>query len=221
MSYKTYTFYQDILITEVFYVATKNKKAFKHEVLGKNTICMWTQKDKAETFLSKEDIDYDEIKALDIDKFVTYELDNVFKEGDEVLINPTSTNDGELVNIINSTNELMSDLDNIRLKEFNNAVVATDEVYGLTSKNKKEFILISDDEHEKPIIMPVWSSRERAERVRDEDFEECDIIEVEGEVFAEWLDELRDDDKAVAVDLKPGVIGTVVSAQKLIDKITF
>ncbi|MEW8966047.1 DUF2750 domain-containing protein, partial [Staphylococcus arlettae] len=125
VSYKTYTFYQDILITEVFYVATKNKKAFKHEVLGKNTICMWTQKDKAETFLSKEDIDYDEIKALDIDKFVTYELDNVFKEGDEVLINPTSTNDGELVNIINSTNELMSDLDNIRLKEFNNAEVAT------------------------------------------------------------------------------------------------
>ena len=44
---------------------------------------------------------------------------------------------------------------------------------------------------------------------------------VEGEVFAEWQDELRDDDKAVAVDLKPGVIGTVVSAQKLIDKITF
>ncbi|EJY95392.1 hypothetical protein SARL_08073 [Staphylococcus arlettae CVD059] len=35
------------------------------------------------------------------------------------------------------------------------------------------------------------------------------------------VDELRDDDKAVAVDLKPGVIGTVVSAQKLIDKITF
>ena len=221
MSYKTYTFYQDILITEVFYVATKNKKAFKHEVLGKNTICIWTQKDKAETFLSKEEIDYDEIKALDIDKFVTYELDDIFKEGDEVLVNPLSTNDGELVDIINSTNELMSDLDNIRLKEFNNAVIATDEVYGLTSKNKKEFILISDEEHEKPNIMPVWSSREDAKRVRDEDFEECDIIEVEGEVFAEWLDELRDDDKAVAVDLKPGVIGTVVSAQKLIDKITF
>ena len=81
--------------------------------------------------------------------------------------------------------------------------------------------MISDDEHQKPHIMPVWSIRNRAEKVRNEDFEECDIIEVEGEVFAEWLDILRDDDKAVAVDLKPGVVGTVVSAQKMLDQLPF
>lgn len=69
--------------------------------------------------------------------------------------------------------------------------------------------------------MPVWSIRNRAEKVRNEDFEECDIIEIEGEVFAEWLDTLRDDDKAVAIDLKSGVVGTVVSAQKVLDQLPF
>ena len=44
-------------------------------------------------------------------------------------------------------------------------------------------------------------------------FEECDLIEIEGKVFSEWLDKLRDDNKAVAIDLKSGVVGTVVSAQ--------
>ena len=69
--------------------------------------------------------------------------------------------------------------------------------------------------------MPVWSIKNRASKVRDEDFEECEIIEIEGKVFGEWLDKLRDDDKAVAIDLKPGVVGTVVSAQKLSNEITF
>ena len=114
----------------------------------------------------------------------------------------------------------MSDLDNIRIKEFNNTIAKSDSVYGLSSQNKQQFILISDDEHEKPNIMPVWSVKKQAEKVRDEDFEECDIIEVEGEVFADWLDVLRDDDKAVAIDLKPGVIGTVTSAQVLSNKLT-
>lgn len=81
--------------------------------------------------------------------------------------------------------------------------------------------MISDDEHQKPHIMPVWSIKNRASKVRDEDFEECEIIEIEGKVFGEWLDKLRDDDKAVAIDLKPGVVGTVVSAQKLSNEITF
>ena len=52
-------------------------------------------------------------------------------------------------------------------------------------------------------------------------FEECDLIEIEGEVFSEWLDKLRDDNKAVAIDLKSGVVGTVVSAQKLSNEATF
>ena len=62
-------------------------------------------------------------------------------------------------------------------------------------------------------IMPVWSIKSRARKVRDQDFEECDLIEIEGEVFSEWLDKLRDDNKAVAIDLKSGVVGTVVSHQ--------
>ena len=41
-----------------------------------------------------------------------------------------------------------------------------------------------------------------------------DLIEIEGSVFSEWLDKLRDNDQAVAVDLKPGVVGTIVSPQK-------
>lgn len=220
MSYKSYTFYQDILVTEKIYLAINKNKIVKQDILGKNVIAIWTRKDTAEHYLSKANAEYDEIKTLDIDKFVTYEMDEIFDEHEEVLINPTSNNDGDLVEIATCTNELMTDLDNIRIKEFNNTIVKTDSVYGLSSQQQKQFILISDDEHERPNIMPVWSVKSQAEKVRDEDFEECGIIEVEGQVFEDWLDILRDDDKAVALDLKPGVIGTVVSAQVLSDKLT-
>jgi hypothetical protein len=220
MSYKTKEFYQDILVTEKIYLATKKGKIVKQDILGKNVIAIWTRKDVAEQYLSKLNVEYDELKTLDIDKFVTYEMDEIFEAQEEVIINPTSNNDGELVEIEACTDELMSDLDNIRIKEFNNTIAKSDSVYGLSSQNKQQFILISDDEHEKPNIMPVWSVKKQAEKVRDEDFEECDIIEVEGEVFADWLDVLRDNDKAVAIDLKPGVIGTVTSAQALSDKLT-
>jgi hypothetical protein len=221
MSYKASSFFQDILVNEFFYVATKSKQLIRHEVLGKEIICVWTNKKTAETFLTKHDTDYDQIKKIDIDRFVTYEIDDVFEEGEEVLMDPSSQTDGDLVNIVEATNELMSDLDEIRLKEFVMDVAKEDAVFGLSNKEAKQFIMISDDEHQKPHIMPVWSIRNRAEKVRNEDFEECDIIEVEGEVFAEWLDILRDDDKAVAVDLKPGVVGTVVSAQKMLDQLPF
>ncbi|PTF35408.1 DUF2750 domain-containing protein [Staphylococcus cohnii] len=192
-----------------------------NEILGKDVICVWTQKETAETFLNKHDTDYDKLKKIDIDRFVTYEMDDMFEQGEEVLMNASSQTDGDLVNIIDFTNELMSDLDEIRLKEFIIDVAKEDAVFGLTNKNEKQFIMISDEEHQKPHIMPVWSIRNRAEKVRNEDFEECDIIEIEGEVFAEWLDILRDDDKAVAIDLKSGVVGTVVSAQKVLDQLPF
>ncbi|KKI52861.1 hypothetical protein AST00_12700 [Staphylococcus equorum] len=221
MSYKQNSFFQEILVNEVFYVATKSKELIRHEVLGKNVVCAWSEKSKAETFLKKLNIDYSHIKKIDIDRFVTYEMDNLFEEGEEVLIDATGTTDGELINIVEITNELMSDLDNIRLKEFVKDVSKEDAVFGLSNQKEKHFILISDDEHQRPQIMPVWSIKSRAEKVRDEDFEECEIIEIEGEVFAEWLDNLRDDDKAVAIDLKSGVVGTVVSAQKVIDQLTF
>ncbi|OAO06626.1 DUF2750 domain-containing protein, partial [Staphylococcus cohnii] len=199
----------------------KSKQLIRHEILEKDVICVWTQKETAETFLNKHDTDYDKLKKIDIDRFVTYEMDDMFAQGEEVLMNASSQTDGDLVNIIDFTNELMSDLDEIRLKEFIIDVAKEDAVFGLTNKNEKQFIMISDDEHQKPHIMPVWSIRNRAEKVRNEDFEECDIIEIEGEVFAEWLDILRDDDKAVAIDLKSGVVGTVVSAQKVIDQLPF
>lgn len=221
MSYKASSFFQDILVNEYFYIATKSKQLIRHEILGKDVICVWTQKETAETFLNKHDTDYDKIKKIDIDRFVTYEMDDMFAEGEEVLMNASSQTDGDLVNIIDFTNELMSDLDEIRLKEFVIDVAEEDAVFGLSNKDAKQFIMISDDEHQKPHIMPVWSIRNRAEKVRNEDFEECDIIEIEGEVFAEWLDTLRDDDKAVAIDLKSGVVGTVVSAQKVLDQLPF
>ena len=221
MSYKASSFFQDILVNEYFYIATKSKQLIRHEILGKDVICVWTQKETAETFLNKHDTDYDKLKKIDIDRFVTYEMDDMFAQGEEVLMNDSSQTDGDLVNIIDFTNELMSDLDEIRLKEFVIDVAEEDAVFGLSNKDAKQFIMISDDEHQKPHIMPVWSIRNRAEKVRNEDFEECDIIEIEGEVFAEWLDTLRDDDKAVAIDLKSGVVGTVVSAQKVLDQLPF
>ncbi|WP_145455344.1 DUF2750 domain-containing protein [Staphylococcus pettenkoferi] len=221
MSYRNYSFYEDILVNEIFFIATHDKKLVKHEVLGKNVVCMWTQKKDAEAFLKKEDINYDKIHQMDIDRFVTYELDEVFDKGGEILINPTGPSEGELVDVVAVTNELMSDLDNIRLKEFVKVVAKEDAVYGLSQKGQQQFMMISDHKDEKPNIMPVWSDKERAQAVRDQDFEECELIEVEGEVFGEWLDELRDDDNAVAIDLKTGVVGTVVSAQKVSNELTF
>ncbi|SCT32105.1 DUF2750 domain-containing protein [Staphylococcus caeli] len=221
MSYKESSFYQDILINEVFYIATKSKRLIRQTVSDKDVVIAWTDEAKAKNYFNKEGIEFDKIKKLDIDRFVTYEIDDVFNENDEVLMNPTSKKDGELINIVKASNELMSDLDNIRLKEFVKDVAKEDAVFGLTNKDVKQFLMISDEVHQKPNIMPVWSIKSRAEKVRDEDFEECDIIEIEGEVFAEWLDTLRDDDHAVAIDLKSGVVGTVVPAQKVINQLTF
>lgn len=221
MSYKESSFFKEILINEVFYVATEAKELIRQEVDENNVVCTWTDKETAEAYLKKQKIDYDKIKKIDIDRFVTYEIDNVFSDNEQVLMNPTSEKDGELIPIAEATDELMSDLDNIRLKEFVKDVAKEDAVFGLTNKNVKQFLMISDESHQRPNIMPVWSIKNRAEKVRDEDFEKCDIIEVEGEVFAEWLDNLRDDDNAVAIDLKPGVLGSVVPAQKVLDQLPF
>lgn len=221
MSYKENSFFKEILINEVFYVATEGKELIRQEVDNNKVVCTWSDKETAEAYLKKQKIDYDKIKKIDIDRFVTYEIDNVFEANEQVLMNPTSEKDGELIPIAEATNELMSDLDNIRLKEFVKDVAKEDAVFGLTNKSVKQFLMISDESHQRPNIMPVWSIKNRAEKVRDEDFEECDIIEVEGEVFAEWLDNLRDDDNAVAIDLKPGVLGSVVPAQKVLDQLPF
>ena len=79
-------------------------------------------------------------------------MDDVFAEGEEVLMNASTQTDGDLVNIIDFTNELMSDLDEIRLKEFVIDVAEEDAVFGLTNKDAKQFIMISDDEHQNHIL---------------------------------------------------------------------
>ncbi|MCD8827647.1 DUF2750 domain-containing protein [Staphylococcus gallinarum] len=219
MSYKENSFYQDILVSECFYVATEAKELVSYEILGESRVCLWSDKTLAQPFLDTKGIAFDKVKKIDVDRFVTYELDDIFNEGDQVLVNPTSKSDGDLVDVVKVSDELMSDLDSIRLKEFAKDVAKEDAVFGLSEKGAKQFALISDDEHQRPHIMPVWSIKSRAEKVRREDFDNLELVEIEGAVFDEWLDTLRDDDKAVAIDLKPGVVGTVVSAQKVIEQL--
>ncbi|EHJ07236.1 DUF2750 domain-containing protein [Staphylococcus simiae] len=223
MSYKTYSFFRDILINEYIYFASKNKRLVRLDYEGVSYVAVWTDEEMAKSYLTNEHVPFDKVVRMDVDRFATYELDDLFDDQDKVLINHTSEDDGILINVVNLTQELMTELDKIRIKEFVQDVAKYDEVYGLTKKGYKQFILISenDDKNEKPYIMPVWSIKNRAAKVRDEDFEECDLITIEGSVFSDWLDELRDDNKAVAIDLKSGVVGTVVSAQKLSNELTF
>lgn len=220
MSYKKYPFFRDILINEYIYFATKNKKLVRLNYQNTAYIGVWTDKEMAESYLTEQDIPFDKIVKMDIDRFVTYELDDLFDEFDKVIINETSVQEGKVIKVVEVTQEIMTELDKIRLKEFVQDAQKNNEVYGLTNKGENNFILISDDE-DKPQAMPVWSIKNRALKVRDADFEECDLITIEGSVFSDWLAKLRDDDKAVAIDLKTGVVGTIVSAQKLDNELTF
>ena len=157
MSYKENSFYQDILVSECFYVATEAKELVSYEILGESRVCLWSDKTLAQPFLDTKGIAFDKVKKIDVDRFVTYELDDIFNEGDQVLVNPTSKSDGDLVDVVKVSDELMSDLDSIRLKEFAKDVAKEDAVFGLSEKGAKQFALISDDEHQRPHIMPVWS----------------------------------------------------------------
>ncbi|WP_285491323.1 DUF2750 domain-containing protein [Staphylococcus haemolyticus] len=221
MSYKNEAYFKDVLINEVFYVANKNKKLVRLNSNNQDYVGVWTQEGQAEDYLKHASIDYDRVLKIDIDTFVTYELDDLFDEDDQVIINQTSQETGQIVKVVKMTDELMSELDKIRIKEFVKDVAKEDLVFGLSKHGENHFILISDHSEEKPQIMPVWSLKNRALKVRDEDFEECELIEIEGSVFSDWLDKLRDNDQAVAIDLKPGVVGTVISAQKLSNELTF
>ncbi|UDI77803.1 DUF2750 domain-containing protein [Staphylococcus taiwanensis] len=220
MPYKEESYFKDVLINEVFYVANKNKKLVRLDSEGRSLVGVWTQNGQAEDYLKNASISYDKVLKIDIDSFVTYELDDLFDEDDQVMINQSTENPGQIVNVVAMTDELMSQLDKIRIKEFVKDVTSENQVFGLSHENEDNFILISDDERQKPNIMPVWSLKKRATKVRDQDFEECKLIEIESSVFSDWLDKLRDNDQAVAIDLKPGVVGTVISAQKLSDELT-
>ncbi|ATH62141.1 DUF2750 domain-containing protein [Staphylococcus pasteuri] len=220
MSYKEEPFFKEMLINEHLYFASKNKKIVRLTKNEQLYVTVWTDDETAKQYLNDNDISYDKIVKIDLDRFVAYDLDELFDETDKVLIDITNEQSGKLVNIYEISRELMSELDKIRIKEFVKDVAKYDHVYGLTNKSEKNFILIEDDRENKPQIMPVWSLKKRAQKVKEEDFEECDLIEIETSVFDDWLDKLRDDDKAVGIDLKPGVIGTVVSAQKLSNEMT-
>ncbi|QLK86535.1 DUF2750 domain-containing protein [Staphylococcus sp. 17KM0847] len=223
MSYKSERFYKDILTNEQFFIAVKDKKIIKHTYNGRQYFCFWTRKSLAEEYLQTLDIAYDKIKTMDIDRFATYELDEMFDQEDEALVNITKKAAGHEIKIVEAVNDIMTDLDNIRIREFVQDVAKTDTVYGLTQKNMNQFAVVYDenDNFEQSHFMPVWSLNKRAEAVAQEDFESFELIDVEGEVFAEWLDELRDDNRYVAIDVKPGVVGTIVSAQKLANALTF
>lgn len=223
MSYKNERFYKDILTNEQFFIAVKDKKMIKHRYNDKLLFCFWTRESLAKAYLENLNIEYDKIKTMDIDRFATYELDEMFDEEDEALVNVTNDAEGHEIKIIEATNDLMTDLDNIRIREFVQDVAKTDTVYGLSQKGDHQFMIVYDenDNFDQSHFMPVWSLRKRAEKVAEEDFETFGLIDVEGEVFAEWLDELRDDNRYVAIDVKPGVVGTIVSAQKLANELTF
>ncbi len=164
----------------------------------------------AVSFLTSRDIPFDKVVKMDVDRFATYELDELFDEQDHIIMNQTMEEEGHLLNVVAVTQEVMTELDKIRIKEFVQDVAKYYEVYGLTKKGSKQFILISenDSDEKKPHIMPVWSIKNRALKVRDEDFEECDLITIEGSVFGEFGEmNLEMIDKAVAIDLKTGVVG--------------
>lgn len=222
MSYKNERFYKDILTNEQFFLAVKDKKIIKHSHNGKDLFCFWTRESLAKEYLENLNVDYDKIKTMDIDRFATYELDDMFDDEDEALVNVTKDIEGHEIRIVDAINELMSDLDRIRIREFVQDIAKTDTVYGLTKKGYKQFMVVYDenDNFEQSHFVPVWSLSQRADKVAKEDFETFELIDVEGEVFSEWLYELRDDNRYVAIDVKPGVIGTIVSAQKLANELT-
>ena len=101
---------------------------------------MWTDESVAESYLSQNSVEFDKIVRADIDRFVTYEMDDLFDNGDEILVNITEEEQGHLVDVVKMTDELMSELDEIRMKEFVKDVAKYDEVYGLTNKGEKTLL---------------------------------------------------------------------------------
>lgn len=81
--------------------------------------------------------------------------------------------------------------------------------------------MISDDEHQNLILCRFGVLKIVRLRYEMKILRNVKLSKLKVKFFGEWLDKLRDDDKAVAIDLKPGVVGTVVSAQKLSNEITF
>lgn len=130
-------------------------------------IVMWIDENVVEFYLLYYLIDYDKIIRVDIDCFVIYEMDEIFDLGDKVLVNVNNGEEGNIVDIVKMIDELMFELDDIRMREFIKDVVKYDEVYGLINKGEKNFIMILDDDYNKLYIMFVWSIKSRVCKVCD------------------------------------------------------
>src|SRR5699024_12486081 len=92
-----------------------------------------------------------------------------------------------------------------------------DYEYDIKVKRKKQFIIDSEEDSSLTNQMTVWSTRKLVEKVHRNDFDEYDIIEVETEVFEEWLEDLKQDNIALGVNLKPGMIGTVTDPKVVLN----
>ena len=55
-------------------------------------------------------------------------------------MNQTMEEEGHLLNVVVVTQEVMTELDKIRIKRICQDVAKYDEVYGLTKKGSKQFI---------------------------------------------------------------------------------
>lgn len=216
MAIQDMSMFKQILTKEKFYVVLTDKRILRD--VDTNTRLIWSKQEYAEKYLKETNITtYEKVMELDLDRFVTYEMDDILDEGDRFIVDRYEEFSGTEVEAIRFIEQIMSELDDIRIEEFAEDICNEDYVYGLTVKGQKQFIIVSEEDSSLPNMMTVWSTRKLVEKVHRNDFEEYDIIEVETEVFEEWLEDLKQDNIALGVNLKPGMIGTVTDPKVVLN----
>lgn len=216
MAIQDMSMFKQILTKEKFYVVLTDKRILRDA--DKNIRLIWSKQEYAEKYLKETNIaTYEKVMELDLDRFVTYEMDDILDEDDLFIVDRYEESSGTEVEAIRFIEEIMSELDDIRIEEFAEDICNEDYVYGLTVKGQKQFIIVSEEDSSLPNMMTVWSTRKLVEKVHRNDFEEYDIIEVETEVFEEWLEDLKQDNIALGVNLKPGMIGTVTDPKVVLN----
>lgn len=216
MAIQDMSMFKQILTKEKFYVVLTDKRILRDA--DTNTRLIWSKQEYAEKYLKETNITiYEKVMELDLDRFVTYEMDDILDEGDRFIVDRYEEFSGTEVEAIRFIEQIMSELDDIRIEEFAEDICNEDYVYGLTVKGQKQFIIVSEEDSSLPNMMTVWSTRKLVEKVHRNDFEEYDIIEVETEVFEEWLEDLKQDNIALGVNLKPGMIGTVTDPKVVLN----
>ncbi|WP_323704193.1 DUF2750 domain-containing protein [Mammaliicoccus sp. Dog046] len=216
MAIQDMSMFKQILAREKFYVILIDRKILRDQ---ENDIrLIWSKEAHAQSYLEESNItQFDKIMELDLDRFVTYEMDEILDEGDQFIVDRFESNKGIEVEAIPFIEEIMSELDDIRIEEFAEDICKEKYVYGLTVKGQKQFIIISEEDESLPDMMTVWSTRKLAEKIRREDFDEYEIIEIETDVFEEWLVDLKQEDIALGVNLKSGMIGTVTDPKAVLN----